>query len=87
MAGQTFVVCMGLGLCWEWWLARVAGMKWAQVRNFRRLSSVTVPAGTVLVAGATAFATAVAGSWAQPVGPPSSGEQPSRSAPAAPGAH
>ncbi|WP_328974210.1 hypothetical protein [Streptomyces canus] len=65
LAGQTFVVCMGLGLCWEWWLARVAAMKWSQVRNFRRLSSITVPAGTVLVAAATAFATVVAGTWAQ----------------------
>ncbi|MFJ1610783.1 hypothetical protein ACIOHS_46925 [Streptomyces sp. NPDC088253] len=65
LAGQTFVICMGLGLCWEWWLARVAAMKWSQVRNFRRLSSITVPAGTVLVAAATAFATVVAGTWAQ----------------------
>ncbi|MGW4224538.1 hypothetical protein ACWEG1_13895 [Streptomyces bauhiniae] len=66
VAGQTVVVCMGLGLGWEWWLARAAGMKWSQVRNFRRLSSITVPAGTVLVAAATAFATTVAGTWAQP---------------------
>ncbi|WP_329212971.1 hypothetical protein OG352_00115 [Streptomyces sp. NBC_01485] len=65
LAGQTFVVCMGLGLCWEWWLARAAAMKWSQVRNFRRLSSITVPLGTVLVAAATAFATVVAGAWAQ----------------------
>ncbi|WP_326785999.1 hypothetical protein [Streptomyces sp. NBC_00151] len=87
VAGQTFVVCMGLGLCWEWWLARAAGMKWSQVRNFRRLSSVTVPAGTVLVAGATAFATAVAGSWAQPGdNQPPPGGQPSQSASETPGA-
>ncbi|WP_216588931.1 hypothetical protein [Streptomyces brasiliscabiei] len=71
VAGQTVVVCMGLGLGWEWWLARAAGMKWSQVRNFRRLSSITVPAGTVLVAAATAFATTVAGTWAQPASAPS----------------
>ncbi|PNG22099.1 hypothetical protein [Streptomyces cahuitamycinicus] len=77
LAGQTFVVCMGLGLVWEWWLARAAALKWSQVRNFRRLSSITVPLGTVLVAAATAFATVVAGAWAQqelqpPPGTPSS---------------
>ncbi|MFF4486918.1 hypothetical protein ACFY0F_10550 [Streptomyces sp. NPDC001544] len=86
LAGQTFVVCMGLGLCWEWWLARAAAMKWSQVRNFRRLSSVTVPAGTVLVAAATAFATVVAGTWAQqelvpPSQPPSSTDRPGQPAP------
>ncbi|MFJ5975042.1 hypothetical protein [Streptomyces sp. NPDC093060] len=66
VAGQTLVLCMLLALWWEWSLARAAGMKWSQVRNFRRLSSITVPAGTILVAGATAFATTVAGTWAQP---------------------
>ncbi len=66
VAGQALVLCMLLGLWWEWSLARAAGMKWSQVRNFRRLSSITVPAGTVLVAGATAFATTIAGTWAQP---------------------
>jgi hypothetical protein len=86
LAGQTFVVCMGLGLCWEWWLARAAAMKWSQVRNFRRLSSITVPAGTILVAAATAFATVVAGTWAQqelvpPSQPPSATDQPRQSAP------
>ncbi|MFF2133346.1 hypothetical protein ACFVW1_50090 [Streptomyces olivochromogenes] len=85
LAGQTFVVCMGLGLCWEWWLARAAAMKWSQVRNFRRLSSITIPAGTVLVAAATAFATVVAGTWAQQeLVPPSSSaatDQSSQSAP------
>ncbi|MFC9682679.1 hypothetical protein [Streptomyces sp. NPDC056948] len=83
LAGQTFVVCMGMGLCWEWWLARAAALKWSQVRNFRRLSSITVPLGTVLVAAATAFATVVAGAWAQQELQPPSGSPPS-SAPVAP---
>ncbi|MFD3928765.1 hypothetical protein [Streptomyces sp. NPDC058614] len=65
VAGQAFVVCMGLGLAWEWGLARAAGLKWSQVRNFRRLSSISVPVGTILVAAATAFATTIAGTWAQ----------------------
>jgi hypothetical protein len=85
LAGQTFVVCMGLGLGWEWWLARTAAMKWSQVRNFRRLSSITVPAGTVLVAAATAFATVVAGTWAQqelvPPSPPTSAQDPQSQSP------
>ncbi|MGW2746811.1 hypothetical protein [Streptomyces sp. NPDC001450] len=80
VAGQTLVLCMLLGLWWEWSLARAAGMKWSQVRNFRRLSSITVPAGTVLVAGATAFATTIAGTWAQPELKPPSEVQSSQSA-------
>ncbi|MDH3037328.1 hypothetical protein [Streptomyces sp. TRM75561] len=86
LAGQVLVICMVLGLAWEWWLARAAALKWSQVRNFRRLSSVTVPLGTVLVAAATAFVTTVAGAWTQqelqsPSGSPSS----SPAAPVQPG--
>ncbi|MFD5476136.1 hypothetical protein [Streptomyces hawaiiensis] len=85
LADQILVPCMVLGLLWEWRLARAAALKWSQVRDFRRLSSITVPLGTVLVA-ATAFATVVAGAWAQqelqpPPGTPSS----SSTAPAQPG--
>ncbi|WP_037913252.1 hypothetical protein [Actinacidiphila yeochonensis] len=65
VAGQSFVVCVGMGLVWEARLARTAGVSWGQLRDFRRVSSFTVPAGTVLVAAATAFAIAVAGSWAE----------------------
>jgi hypothetical protein len=64
-AGQSFVMCVGMGLVWEARLAWAAGVAWGQVRDFRRISSVTLPAGTVLVAAATAFATAVAGTWAE----------------------
>ncbi|MGY0069245.1 hypothetical protein ACWZEH_21150 [Streptomyces sp. QTS137] len=86
LAGQTFVVCMGLGLAWEGWLARAAALKWSQVRDLRRLSSVTVPLGTVLVAVATAFATVVAGAWVQQeLQPPSGVPSPSQSAPVQPG--
>ena len=79
LAGQTFVVCMVLGLFWEYRLARAAALKWSQVRNFRRLSSVTVPLGTVLVAATTAFVTVAAGAWAQQeLQPPSSNHQPAQ---------
>ncbi|MEU6278940.1 hypothetical protein [Streptomyces sp. NPDC047028] len=83
-AGQTLVLCMLLGLWWEWSLARAAGMKWSQVRNLRRLSSITVPAGTVLVAAATAFATTIAGTLAQPETPPPAPQQTQSAPPATP---
>ncbi|WP_129307354.1 hypothetical protein [Streptomyces sp. L2] len=83
-AGQTLVLCMLLGLWWEWSLARAAGMKWSQVRNLRRLSSITVPAGTVLVAAATAFATTVAGTLAQPETPPPAPQQTQSAPPTTP---
>ncbi|GGW83686.1 hypothetical protein GCM10010297_00150 [Streptomyces malachitofuscus] len=86
LAGQILVPCMVLGLVWEWRLAQAAALKWSQVRNFRRLSSVTVPLGTVLVAAATAFATVVAGAWAQQeLQPPPGAPSPTQSAPAQPG--
>ncbi|MFI8894719.1 hypothetical protein [Streptomyces paradoxus] len=85
LAGQILVPCMVLGLVWEWRLARAAALKWSQVRNFRRLSSITVPLGTVLVAAATAFATVVAGAWAQQeLQPPPGSPSPSSTAPAQP---
>ncbi|KUN89048.1 hypothetical protein AQJ66_06210 [Streptomyces bungoensis] len=66
-AGQSFVVCVGMGLVWEARLARIAGVSWRQLRDFRRVAAVTLPAGTVVVAAATAFATALAGTWAEQV--------------------
>ncbi|MFD5815728.1 hypothetical protein [Streptomyces sp. NPDC127038] len=65
VTGQSFVICMGLGLLWEWQLARAAAVRWSQLRNFRRLGSITVPLGTVLVAAATAYVTVVAGALAE----------------------
>ncbi|MFF7448820.1 MULTISPECIES: hypothetical protein [unclassified Streptomyces] len=59
--GETVVFCYGLGLSWEIRLARLAGLPWSGLRDLRRLSTVTAPAATVIVAMATTVATALAG--------------------------
>lgn len=59
--GEIVVFCYGLGLSWEIRLARLAGLPWSGLRDLRRLSAVTAPAATVIVAAATTIATALAG--------------------------
>ncbi|MEU6372860.1 hypothetical protein [Streptomyces sp. NPDC046909] len=59
--GETVVFCYGLGLSWEVRLARLAGLPWSGLRDLRRLSTVSAPAATVIVAMATTVATALAG--------------------------
>lgn len=59
--GETVVFCYGVGLSWEIRLARLAGLPWSGLRDLRRLSTVTAPAATVIVAVATTIATALAG--------------------------
>lgn len=59
--GEIVVFCYGLGLSWEIRLARLAGLPWSGLRDLRRLSTVTAPAATVIVAMATTVATALAG--------------------------
>jgi len=70
-----------MGLVWEARLARAAGVSWRQLRDFRRIAAITLPVSTVLIAAATTFATAIAGTWAeQAVIPP---PRPSPTSPAA----
>ncbi|MGW2292237.1 hypothetical protein [Streptomyces phaeochromogenes] len=66
--GDCLAVFLVLGLYWEARLVRAAGLRWGQIRNFRSLSAVAVPATTVLVAVAvaTALATAMVGVWVVP---------------------
>lgn len=59
--GNCLAVFLLLGLTWEARLVRAAGLPWGQIRNFRSLSATAVPATTVLVAVATALATAMVG--------------------------
>ncbi|MEV7888094.1 hypothetical protein ACWD3I_29955 [Streptomyces sp. NPDC002817] len=59
--GEIIVFCYGLGLSWEIRLARLAGLPWSGLRDLRRLSTITAPAATVIVAMATTVATALAG--------------------------
>ncbi|MCX5331380.1 hypothetical protein [Streptomyces sp. NBC_00140] len=64
--GNCLAVFLVLGLYWEARLVRAAGLRWGQIRNFRSLSTAAVPATTVLVASATALATAMVGVWIVP---------------------
>ncbi|MFI7491781.1 hypothetical protein ACIBXA_25720 [Micromonospora echinaurantiaca] len=59
-AGQVVVFCVVLGLAWERRLAALAGYRWDRLRNIRSVRALATPAGTVLVAVATALGTAVA---------------------------
>lgn len=71
-AGNCLAVFLVLGLYWEARLVRAAGLRWGQIRNFRSLSATAVPATTVLVAAATALATAMVGVWVSPEAGPDS---------------
>ncbi|MEU6355570.1 hypothetical protein ABZ896_40695 [Streptomyces sp. NPDC047072] len=87
-SGDTVAVLLLLGLYWEARLVRAAGLRWGQIRNFRSLSATAVPATTVLVAAATALATAMVGVWVTPdtgSGPEDAGSSPSASASPTPG--
>ncbi|MCQ4208305.1 hypothetical protein [Streptomyces longispororuber] len=82
--GDCLAVFLVLGLYWEARQVRAAGLRWGQIRNFRSLSTLAVPATTVVVAAATALATALVGFWAvpdqsqeQPPAPPSVSGTPS----------
>ncbi|MDG6109923.1 hypothetical protein Daura_19075 [Dactylosporangium aurantiacum] len=59
--GQLVMFIGVLSLLWERWLARAAGYSWDRVRNVRSARALVAPVGTVVVAGLTTAATAVAG--------------------------
>lgn len=59
--GQVAVLSIGLGLWWERRLARAAGLRWGQLRDFRSFGALVTPVTTVLVAAATTVATTLAG--------------------------
>ncbi|WP_436531824.1 hypothetical protein [Actinoplanes sp. HUAS TT8] len=71
--GQVGGFFVALGLFWEWRLARQANLPWSRVRDFRSARSLATPVTTIIVAGGTALATAVAGlavsSMLQPAAP------------------
>ncbi|WP_433378731.1 hypothetical protein ACQPZX_12215 [Actinoplanes sp. CA-142083] len=58
--GQVVVLCLFLGLAWERRLALLAGQHWYRLRNVRSLRALAAPVGTVLIAVATTFGTAIA---------------------------
>ncbi|MGW0579162.1 hypothetical protein ACWD25_25070 [Streptomyces sp. NPDC002920] len=86
--GNCLAVFLVLGLYWEARMVRAAGLRWGQIRNFRSLSTIAVPASTVVVAAATALATAMVGVWVAPGSSPTAEnptDQPSATAPRDPG--
>ncbi len=60
-AGQVTVLCIGLGLFWEWRLSRSAGLRWGQLRDFHKAGALVTPITTLVVAAATTVVTALAG--------------------------
>jgi hypothetical protein len=61
VGGQVALVCIGLGLCWEWRLMHLAGEPWGRVRNIRSLRSLATPLLAVVIAVITTAATSAAG--------------------------
>ncbi|WP_431931805.1 hypothetical protein [Nonomuraea jabiensis] len=61
VVGQVTMVCVGLGLYWEWRLMHLAGEPWARVRNLRSIRSLAAPTLAIVVAAGTTAATSAAG--------------------------
>ncbi|MFI6739639.1 hypothetical protein ACIBI9_42515 [Nonomuraea sp. NPDC050451] len=61
VVGQVTMVCVGLGLYWEWRLMHLAGEPWARVRSLRSIRSLAAPTLAIVVAAGTTAATSVAG--------------------------
>ncbi len=59
--GQLVMFFGVLSLLWERWLANAAGYSWDRVRNVRSARALIAPLGTVVIAGLTTVATALAG--------------------------
>lgn len=61
VVGQVTMVCVGLGLYWEWRVMHLAGEPWARVRNLRSIRSLAAPTLAIVVAAGTTAATSAAG--------------------------
>ncbi|MBB6351496.1 hypothetical protein ACWGH8_30930 [Nonomuraea muscovyensis] len=61
VGGQVALVCIGLGLTWEWRLMHLAGEPWGRVRNVRSLRSLATPLLAIVIAAVTTAATSAAG--------------------------
>ncbi|GAA0416024.1 hypothetical protein Acor_56540 [Acrocarpospora corrugata] len=56
--GNLAVVCLGLGLFWEWRLLNLAAEPWVRVRSVRSARAIAAPLTAVLIAAGTAVTTA-----------------------------
>ncbi|MER6578891.1 hypothetical protein [Nonomuraea sp. NPDC001023] len=61
VVGQVMMVCVGLGLFWEWRIMHLAGEPWARVRNLRSVRSLAAPTLALALAVGTTAASSAAG--------------------------
>ncbi|GAA4979374.1 hypothetical protein GCM10023334_107340 [Nonomuraea thailandensis] len=61
VVGQVMMVCIGLGLFWEWRIMHLAGEPWARVRNLRSVRSLAAPTLALVLAAGTTAASSAAG--------------------------
>ncbi|GAA3107884.1 hypothetical protein ACFFR3_28350 [Nonomuraea salmonea] len=61
VVGQVMLVCVGLGLFWEWRIMHLAGEPWARVRTLRSVRSLAAPALALVLAAGTTAASSAAG--------------------------
>ncbi|MER6947135.1 hypothetical protein ABT294_24175 [Nonomuraea sp. NPDC000554] len=61
VVGGGALVCIGLGLYWEWRVMHLAGEPWARVRNVRSVRSLATPLVAIVIAAGTTAATSAAG--------------------------
>ncbi|MEW9551442.1 hypothetical protein [Nonomuraea sp. NPDC050783] len=61
VVGQGTLVCIGLGLFWEWRIMHLADEPWARVRNLRSVRSLAAPTLALALAVGTTAVTSAAG--------------------------
>ncbi|MGN9838961.1 hypothetical protein ACTMTI_12645 [Nonomuraea sp. H19] len=61
VVGQVMMVCIGLGLFWEWRIMHLADEPWARVRNLRSVRSLAAPTLALVLAAGTTAASSAAG--------------------------
>jgi hypothetical protein len=61
VVGQVMMVCVGLGLFWEWRIMHLADEPWARVRNLRSVRSLAAPTLALVLAAGTTAASSAAG--------------------------
>ncbi|MEV4298505.1 hypothetical protein [Microbispora rosea] len=57
--GNLAVVCLGLGLFWEWRLLSLAAEPWGRIRSVRSARAIAAPLTAIVIATGTAVSTAL----------------------------